>query len=113
MPHTVRPTHGRYGRPWYDGKAPDGFTVNGWRRINKGGYIRFCGGKHYHEKFPDWVGMWVFVELADCWGCNVDVFPETPWNTQEKLYCTSELDWFAHDPKSAAIESRKTRSRCI
>ncbi len=39
MPHKQRPTQGRYGREWHDGKAPDGFTVNGWRRIAKGGYI--------------------------------------------------------------------------
>lgn len=45
MPHKQKPTQGRYGREWHDGKAPDGFTLNGWRRIAKGGYIRFCQGK--------------------------------------------------------------------
>lgn len=29
MPHKQKPTQGRYGREWHDGKAPDGFTVNG------------------------------------------------------------------------------------
>lgn len=44
MPHKQKPTQGRYGREWHDGKAHDGFTVNGWRRIAKSGYIRFCQG---------------------------------------------------------------------
>lgn len=101
MPHATRPTHGRYSRVWHDGKAPDGFTVNGWRRICAGGYVRFAKCRYYHEKFKDWVGQWVFVELDDCWAINVNVWPDAPWkDSKTLLFCTNERDWFSDDPKA-------------
>ncbi len=111
MPHKQKPTQGRYGREWHDGKTPDGFTVNGWRQITKGGYIRFCQGKRYHEKFKNWVGLWVFAEADDCWGVNVNVWPDEPWKDHRTvLHCTNESDWLAADPKVAGVASCKTRT---
>lgn len=101
MQHKQKPTQGRYGREWHDGKAPDGFTVNGWRRIAKGGYIRFCQGKRYHEKFKDWAGLWVFAEVDDGWGVDVIVWPDEPWKDRRTaLYCTNENDWLAEHPNT-------------
>jgi hypothetical protein len=112
MPFATRPTRGRYERPWHDGKAPDGFTINGWRRICAGGYVRFGKMKHYHAQFTGWVGQWVFVELDDCWGVNVNVWPDKPWvDTRALLACTNEQDWYADDPKAASIESRQRPKR--
>lgn len=94
MPYQERPTFGRYGRKWHDGKAPDGFTVNGWRRVNKGGYVRFSGVRHYHESFVEFVGMWIFIELADPWGIDVIAWIEKPWeDSGKRLYCMNEKDW--------------------
>lgn len=102
MPHKQKPTQGRYGREWHDGKAPDGFTVNGWRRIAKGGYIRFCQGKRYHEKFKEWAGLWVFAEVEDGWGVDVIVWPDEPWKDRRTvLYCTNESDWLAEHQNTA------------
>lgn len=112
MPHTIRPTLGRYAKTWHDGKAPDGFTVNGWRRVTKAGYVRFCHGVHYHEKLAEWAGMWVFVELADCYGINVNIWPDQPWvDSKTILYCANERDWFADDPDAASKLSRRRPSR--
>jgi hypothetical protein len=91
MPHAVKPVRGRYGKPWHDGKARDGGVANGWRRIRKGGYIRFNRVKYAHESFTNWIGLWVFVVAADYWGFDVHVYPDTPWNSQE-LMCVP-MSW--------------------
>ena len=111
MPLATKPTFGRYNRTWHDRKAPDGFTVDGWRKITQGGFVRFCGSRHYHEKFSERVGLWVFVALEDCWGINVNAYPDNAWDTSTILYCTNEADWFADDRKTAAYASRKTPVR--
>lgn len=96
MPHAQRPTRSRYGDYWHDQKAPDGFTVNGWRKVHKGGYVRIVGGRHYHEKLADWVGLWVFVEIADGFAIDAYVWPDEPWKDgRTKLRCTNERDWKA------------------
>lgn len=115
MPHAVRPTRpSRYDPPrvWHDGKAPDGFLINGWRRITKGGYVRFGRCNHYHPRFRDWVGLWVFVELDDCWGVNVNVWPDEPWkDSRTMLACSNEKAWFSDDPVGAAKASRRRPER--
>lgn len=112
MPHAKRPTRGRYERAWHDGKASDGFTVNGWRRVTKGGYVRFCGGAHYHEEFAKWSGLWVFVELDDGFGINVNAWPDEPWKDRRAvLYCTNKTDWFSGDVEAASRESRRRPTR--
>lgn len=63
--------------------------------------MRFCQGKHYHEKFQDWVGQWVFVELDDCFGINVNVWPDVPWeNWRTVLHCSNEAAWFKESPQA-------------
>jgi hypothetical protein len=112
MPHAKRPTLGRYGRTWHDGKAPDGFRVNGWRRVTKGGYVRFCHDTHYHEKFSQWAGLWVFVELDDCYGINVNVWPDEPWAAPRTvMYCANKRDWFSEDSEAAQMKSRRRPTR--
>lgn len=107
MPHADRPVR-RHGRTWHDGKAPDGFTVNGWRRIAKGGYVRFLGTRHYHEKFTDWAGLWVFAEVADGWAVNLNVWPDQPWkDSRTMLRCTNETDWYANAPVTPAAGARE------
>lgn len=93
MPYQEHPTYGN-GKKQSDKKCPDGFTCEGWRKIHKGGYVRFCGDKHYHKLFQNWIGMWVYVQLEDCWGINVGVYPDNPYNAAEMLLCANEGDWF-------------------
>jgi hypothetical protein len=80
-PFPERPTKGRYGRKWHDGKAPDGFVVNGWRKIAKDGTVRFQQARRYHEILTRYPGCWVFVELVDGWGVEADFFLGQPWKT--------------------------------
>lgn len=47
-----------------DDKAPDGYTVAGYRRIDKQGRIRFGGTYWTHEKMRENVGRVVRA----CWG---------------------------------------------
>lgn len=100
MPHAQRPTRGRYGRPWHDGKAPDGFTLNGWRQVRAGGYVRMQGVRRYHAKLAEWVGQWVFAEIQDGWAVNVCVWPNEPWkDPRTALNCTNENEWFADEQR--------------
>jgi hypothetical protein len=66
-------------KPEHDTKCPDGFVCYGWRRVNKGGYVRFSGGRHYHENLTEYVGKFVYVTLRDMWGINVDVWINGPF----------------------------------
>lgn len=92
MPYAERPMRGRH--PWYDQKAPDGYTVNGWRKIAQDGSIKFGHTRHYHESFKEWVGLYVFIEIDDPYGINVFAWPGMPWkNSREMLRCANEEDW--------------------
>jgi hypothetical protein len=48
-----------------DGRAADGFLIEGWRRVRKGGIVKFAGQKFQHESLAAWAGFWVFVTLRD------------------------------------------------
>jgi hypothetical protein len=110
MPFAERPTRRRYGRRWNDEKAPDGFIVSGWRRVTKGGYITFCNGKHYHDLFKEWAGLWVYAQINDWVGLTVDVWPNGPSaNSSDRICCFNESDWKSENPVESAIRSR---SRC-
>jgi hypothetical protein len=85
MPFTLRPKE-------RDTKCPDGVTCYGWRRVNKGGYVRFANRKHYHGDLATCVGTWVYVTLADMWGNIVDVYTDAPWHGQP-LRCANEREW--------------------
>lgn len=64
--------------------------------------------RHYHADFEKWVGMYVFVEIADPYTINVDVWPDEPWKDHRtRLFCTNEGDWFADDPAAAVRASRR------
>ena len=111
MPRAYRPDHDN-GRAWHDAKAPDRFTVNGWRQVHKGGYVRFLGAKHFHNTLADWVGLWVFVELDDGWAVNVNVWPDEPWKDRRTmLCCTNEHDWLSQD-RAAAENLSRARYNC-
>lgn len=69
----------------YDQKCPDGFTCSGWRRVNKGGYVRFSHGQHYHSDLLPLFGKFVYVTLADMWGSKVDIWPENPFQHGTEL----------------------------
>lgn len=47
-----------------DTKAPDGYTVGGFRRIDKSGRIRFGGSYWTHDRLKENIGRTVRV----CWG---------------------------------------------
>lgn len=51
-----------------DEKAPDGFTVNGVRRVSKSGVFKFCGTRWQSEFEP---GAMIYVQLSCSWGTSV------------------------------------------
>lgn len=74
--------------------------------------MRFGSTRHYHVKFKDWVGSWVFVELDDCWAVNVNVWPDEPWKDPRTLLnCINEKDWLSADPEASSLESRRRPTR--
>ncbi len=89
MPFTRRPKQA-------DQKAPDGFMVNGWRQVHRGGYVRFLGERHYHDSLAGWAGLWVFVEILDWTGARVGVWPDEPWkDARSMIKCLHEKEWTA------------------
>ena len=50
-----------------DVKAPDGFLLGGWRKVCKGGYLRFHRGRWTHPELTEHVGEYVFVHVDCCW----------------------------------------------
>src|SRR5882724_8004346 len=58
MPYSVRPRES-------DTLCPDRFPCYGWRRICKGGYIRWYGHRYYHEDLAQWEDMFVYIQIAD------------------------------------------------
>ena|ERR1700741_3047177 len=83
-----KPRHG------HDTKCPDGFVCYEWRKVFKGGYVRFSIGKHYHEDLVPHIGRYVYVVLHDMYGINVDIFPEEPWDIKNVIYACNEKQWF-------------------
>lgn len=56
-----------------DTRCPDGFLCYGWRRVCKGGFIRFQHNRHYHECLKDLVGEYVYARIDDPWGAQVNI----------------------------------------
>lgn len=74
------PVHRRPdGAKGYDGKCPDGFVTNGYRRVCKGGYVNFQREPRYAPEFLDWVGSYVFMEITDCLAIDAHCWPDNPW----------------------------------
>lgn len=62
-------------RPEPDERAPDGFLVNGWRRVRKGGVVIFHRARHHHEFLEKMVGQYVYCEIKDWTGGELVVYP--------------------------------------
>lgn len=102
-----------------DDKAPDGFTVAGYRRIDGKGRVRFDGGYWTNERFTDMVGRFVLVHFRN-WPSTVvaaigapDTNPNNlfedgrhssfyEWRNEVVLTCVG--DWrTSPDPQAAAV----------
>ncbi|MBC3871763.1 hypothetical protein [Undibacterium oligocarboniphilum] len=92
MKNKLMPFENRPNR--HDQKCPDGFVCNGYRRINKGGYVRFSSDRHYHVELAKYVGEWVFVELDDPYGIHVNIWLNKPWQSGVRpLAAYNEREW--------------------
>ncbi len=49
-----------------DVKAPDGYLLGGWRKICRGGFVRFAGSRWRHPDMEAREGEYVFVHV-DCY----------------------------------------------
>lgn len=96
MPYTIRPSQ-------RDVKCPDGFTCYGWRRVNKGGYVRFAHGRHYHEELSGMVGQYVWVTLDDPWALHVNVHPDGALAGATPLSACNEREWLAEAPNYKSV----------
>lgn len=61
-------------RMYADRRAPDGLLAVGWRRVKKGGRVKFAGAYYAHPKLADIVGELVNVQMADYWCQDVYIF---------------------------------------
>ena len=72
-----------------DTKAPDGYTVGGWRKIDQKGRIRFGGSYWTHEKMRENLGRVVRVDWGghpgDCTAEVAVVHFGNPETTPENL----------------------------
>lgn len=67
-----------------DAKAPDGFLLGGWRRVTKGGYVRFGGTRWSHPDMAGRAGEYAWVHV-DC-----------PWATEASFTFDEDKIW--HPP---------------
>lgn len=96
MPLTQKPV----GRRGYDAKCPDGFLTNGYRKVFKGGYVRWHGGKMYAPEFINWAGLWVFMEISDCFAIDSHCYPDRAFHgTPIATYSQKEWDALTEDER--------------
>jgi hypothetical protein len=84
MPYSCKPANAAKS----DTRCPDGFSCYGWRQIHRGGYVRWYHSKYYADEFKQWEGLWVYIEISDCFAIGLDVFPGGPPQSSqdEKIY---------------------------
>jgi len=93
---TQKPT----GRRGYDAKCPDGFLTNGYRKVFKGGYVRWHGGKMYAPEFINWAGLWVFMEISDCFAIDSHCYPDRAFHGAPiATYSQKEWDALTEDER--------------
>jgi len=63
-------------KPKHDEKLPDGFVRAGWRKVRKGGIVRFQGQNRRSERLLPYVGAFVFCQIEEMWGLDVSIHPE-------------------------------------
>lgn len=62
----------------YDVLAPDGVAEYGWRKVRKGGVVKFVHRDWQHDALLPFIGEYVTVKVGDVHCCDVDVFKEYP-----------------------------------
>lgn len=73
-----------------DSKCPDGFTCDGYRKVDRQARIRFAGSWWTHETYQP--GMIFFVTLADPLGGEINTAQVDPkWNPDTIGDDTSEF----------------------
>jgi hypothetical protein len=82
MPYSIRPRH---PNPNGDSRCPDGFACYGWRKIHKGGYVRWYGIKYQHPQLAEWVGLWVYVTIADWLASELEIWTGKPWEGENLI----------------------------
>ncbi len=94
--------HGRRADGWpNDQKAPDGFTVNGFRRVSQRGTFRFAGTTWVSDFAPRGV---VYIWLNDALGaevCAVEI-DTSRWNPD-----TLNDDWRGFVQHAHACDDRE------
>ena len=74
MPYSRRPKF-----PASDTRCPDGFACYGWRRVCKGGFVRWYGRRYYHDDLKALAGLWVYVTIDDWLAIAVEIYITDRW----------------------------------
>ena len=63
----------RFSDPYCDRRAPDGGLSSGWRRVRRGGSVKFAGAYYSAPELARIVGELVSVNMGEYWGSYVIV----------------------------------------
>ncbi len=58
--------------------APDGVISASWRKVRKGGKVKFGGSWWQHEKLNSLVDKWVWCEVTEYWHVATDIYHDRP-----------------------------------
>ncbi len=56
-----------------DKRAPDGGLSDGWRRVKKGGWVKFAGTRFYASELEEIPGELVRVSMGEYWESYVSI----------------------------------------
>lgn len=76
--------------------APDGIAEYGWRKVRKGGVVKFVQTNWQHDALLPYIGQYVVVKVGDVFCCDVDVFTEYPSGSFRNTFICNikiEVDW--------------------
>lgn len=71
--------------------APDGVAEYGWRKVRKGGVVKFVGSDWQHDDLIPFVGQYVTVKVGDVHCCDVDVYKEYPSGSRSNYICNIKV----------------------
>lgn len=72
-----------------DIKAPDGYTLGGMRLVRSDATVLF--GRQYWPVPKEWIGERIWVHVADCYGCELEVAPPGQHIYNARLNLNSQI----------------------
>lgn len=73
-----------------DVMAPDGIPEYGWRKVRKGGIVKFAGDDYQHDALLSFVGQFVCVKTNCYWMTDVQAWTDYPNMAVKHPICVFE-----------------------